>query len=157
MKLFLYGLQKQFTNFDELWRFRKWTVLCTSRRFDQMLWSSSRDVFYLFRPLNLKCTLFIFVCCWHYFKKSKQSTKLFGFYKEYCHLKKVALKALYTFGNCQRSVFSLGLSHHKHPNKIPSQWTFGLNWSSKLREKWWKKKTPFSDEFVCFRIGIKDF
>ena len=49
------------------------------------------------------------------------------------------LKALYTFGNCQRPVFSLGVSHYKH--KITSPWKFGLNRSSKLRRKWWEKNT----------------
>ena len=42
------------------------------------------------------------------------------------------LKALYTFGNCQRPVFSLGVSHHNH--KITSLWKCGLNRSSKLRK-----------------------
>ena len=51
----------------------------------------------------------------------------------------VPLKALYTFGNCQRPVFSLGVSHHKH--KITSLWKFGLNWSSKLRENDERKNT----------------
>ena len=37
-----------------------------------------------------------------------------------------------TIGNCQRPVFSVGVSHHKH--KITSLWKFGLNRSSKLRE-----------------------
>ena len=44
----------------------------------------------------------------------------------------VPLKGKYTFGNCQRPVFSLGVSHHKH--KITSLWKFRLNWSSTLRE-----------------------
>ena len=30
------------------------------------------------------------------------------------------LKALYTFGNCQRPVFSLGVSHHKHTANLGS-------------------------------------
>ena len=49
-----------------------------------------------------------------------------------------ALKVLNTFGNCQRPVFSLGVSH-KH--KITSLWKFGLNWSSKLRENDERKNT----------------
>ena len=64
------------------------------------------------------------------------------------------LKALYTFGNCQRPVFSLGVSHQKHT--ITSLWTFWLNWSSKLRENY-ERKTPLLDEFACFQIEIKDF
>ena len=35
------------------------------------------------------------------------------------------LKGRYTFGNCQRPVFSLGVSQHKH--KITNLWKFGLN------------------------------
>ena len=42
------------------------------------------------------------------------------------------LKGRYTFGNCQRTVFSLGVSQQKH--KITSLWKFGLNRSTKLRE-----------------------
>ena len=41
--------------------------------------------------------------------------------------------------NCQRPVFSTGVSHHNH--KITSLWTFGLNWSSKLRENDKSKNT----------------
>ena len=65
------------------------------------------------------------------------------------------LKALYTFCNCQRPVFSLSVSHYKH--KITSLWKFGLNWSSKLRENVERKNILVCDEFVCFQIGIKDF
>ena len=50
-----------------------------------------------------------------------------------------ALKGRYTFGNCQRPVFSLGVSHHNH--KITNLWKFGLNWSSKLRENDERKNT----------------
>ena len=40
------------------------------------------------------------------------------------------LEALDTFGNCQRPVFSLGVSQHMH--KITNQWKFWLNyWSCK--------------------------
>ena len=66
----------------------------------------------------------------------------------------VILKTLYTFVNCQRPVFLIGVSHHKH--KITSLWKFGLNWSSKLREND-ERKTPLLDEFVGFQIGIKYF
>ena len=48
--------------------------------------------------------------------------------------------SLYTFGNCQRPVFSLDVSHHNH--KITSLWKFGLNLSSKLRENDERKNTP---------------
>ena len=42
------------------------------------------------------------------------------------------LKAVDTIGNCQRPVFSLGVSKHMH--KIPNLWKFELDWSSVLRE-----------------------
>ena len=67
----------------------------------------------------------------------------------------VSLKERYGFGNCQRPVFSLGVSQHKH--KITNLWKFGLNWSSKLRENDERKKPTLLDEFVCFVRGIKDF
>ena len=40
------------------------------------------------------------------------------------------LKTLDTFGNCQRRVFSLGVSQHVH--KITDRWKFELNLSSKF-------------------------
>ena len=40
--------------------------------------------------------------------------------------------SLDTIGNCQRPVFSLGVSQHMH--KITNLWKFELNWSSKLRD-----------------------
>ena len=42
----------------------------------------------------------------------------------------VKLKTLDTIGNCQRSVFSLGVSQHMH--KTTNLDKFELNWSSKL-------------------------
>ena len=65
------------------------------------------------------------------------------------------LKGRYTFGYCQRPVFSLGVSQRKH--KITNLWNFEPNWSSKLQENDERKKTPLLDEFVCFQIGIKEF
>ena len=49
------------------------------------------------------------------------------------------LKGRYMFGNFQRPVFSLGVSHHKQ--KITNLWKFGLNRSSKLRENDERKNT----------------
>ena len=60
----------------------------------------------------------------------------------------VILKALYMFGNCQRPVFSLGVSHLNH--RIISIGHRGC-------EKMMNEKTSLLDEFVCFQIGIKDF
>ena len=42
-------------------------------------------------------------------------------------------------GNCQRPVFSLGVSQHMH--KITNLWTFELNWSSNLRDNNERKNT----------------
>ena len=42
------------------------------------------------------------------------------------------LKTLETIGNCQRLVFSLGVSQHMH--NITDLGKFELNWSSKLRD-----------------------
>ena len=48
------------------------------------------------------------------------------------------VKALDTFGNCQRPVFSFGVSQHMH--KIINLWTFELIWSSKMEENNDRKK-----------------
>ena len=56
------------------------------------------------------------------------------------------LKGRYKFMNCQRPVFSLGVSHHKH--KITSLWKFVLNRSSKLRENDERKNTLVGRIFV---------
>ena len=37
-------------------------------------------------------------------------------------------------------------------HKITNLWKFELNWSSKLRENIYKKKTPLSHVFVCFHM-----
>ena len=60
------------------------------------------------------------------------------------------LKGRYTIGKCQRPVFSLGVSQHKH--KITSLWKFELNWSSKLRENDKRKNTPVGWVFHRFVI-----
>ena len=51
------------------------------------------------------------------------------------------LKGRYTIGNCQRPVFSLGVSQNMH--KITNLWKFQLswNWSSKLRDNNERKNT----------------
>ena len=60
------------------------------------------------------------------------------------------LKALDTTGNCQRPVFSLGVSQHKH--KITNLWKVELNWPlSKLRDNN-KRKTPSSLEVAFFQM-----
>ena len=55
------------------------------------------------------------------------------------NLKTFCLKGRYTFGNFQRPVSSLGVSHYKH--KITNLWKFELNWSSELRENDERKNT----------------
>ena len=51
-----------------------------------------------------------------------------------------------TISNCQRPVFSLGVSEHKH--KITNLWKFELNRSSKLRDKNEIKNTPVTRNCV---------
>ena len=53
------------------------------------------------------------------------------------------LKTVDTIGNCQRPVFSLGVSQHVH--KITTLWKFQLNRSSSW-EITMKEKTPLSHE-----------
>ena len=63
-----------------------------------------------------------------------------------------SLKALDTFGNCQRPVFSLGVSQLMH--EIANLYKFGLNWSSILQKNNEKKKTLLHF-FMCFQIHNK--
>ena len=60
------------------------------------------------------------------------------------------LKGRYTIGNCQRPVFSLGVSQHKH--KITSLWKFELNWSSQLRENDESKNTLIDKRLLARRL-----
>ena len=63
---------------------------------------------------------------------------------------KKTLKTLDTIGNCLRSVFSLGVTRHMH--KITTCETLSLicRWSCEITLK--EKKTPLSQEVVCFQI-----
>ena len=71
-----------------------------------------------------------------------------------------AVRALETFVNCQRPVFSLGASQIVY--KLTNLWTLWLNWLSNLKEnnEW---KTHLLHYFVCFkcitnkRIQLKSF
>ena len=61
----------------------------------------------------------------------------------------MSLKTLDTFGNCQRLVFSLGVSQHMHTQKTCE------NLSSIGRrccEITMKEKTPMSHQVVCFQM-----
>ena len=49
------------------------------------------------------------------------------------------LKTLDTFSNCQRPVFSLGVSQHVHI--ITNLWKLGLNWSLTMQENNERKTT----------------
>ena len=63
-------------------------------------------------------------------------------YKRY----QVPLKTLDTIGNCQRPVFSLGVSQHMHT--ITNLRKFELNQSSKLRDNNERKITPVTRRCV---------
>ena len=54
-----------------------------------------------------------------------------------------------TIGNCQRPVFSLGVSQYKH--KITNLWKFELDWSSELRDNNERKKHPCHTK-LCFQM-----
>ena len=62
------------------------------------------------------------------------------------------LKTLDTIGNCQRSVFSLGVSQHVH--KITNLWKFELDWSSELRDNYERQKHPSHTKLCAFRCLI---
>ena len=62
------------------------------------------------------------------------------------------LKTLDTIGNCQRPVFSLGVSKHMH--KITNLWKFELNWSSKLQDNNERKKYRCHMKLCAFRCLI---
>ena len=58
------------------------------------------------------------------------------------------LKAVDTIGNCQRPVFSLGVSQHMHT--ITNLWKFELNRSSKLRDMMKEENTLVTRS--CLRL-----
>ena len=57
-----------------------------------------------------------------------------------------------TIGNCQRPVFSLGVSQHMH--KITNLWKFELDWSSELRDNYERKKLTCHTKLCAFRCSI---
>ena len=63
------------------------------------------------------------------------------------------LKALDTFGNCQRPVFLLGVPQHMH--KITNLRKIWLNWSLNLQGNNERRKKHLLHYFVCFQIVIK--
>ena len=64
---------------------------------------------------------------------------------------KDVLKTLDTNGNCQRPVFSLGVSQHMH--KITNLWKFELNRSTKLGDNIERKNTLVTRS-CAFRFAI---
>ena len=64
------------------------------------------------------------------------------------------LRALDTIGNCQRPVFSLGVSQVMH--KITNLWKFELNRSSKLQENNGRKNTHVA-HVVCFADALNSY
>ena len=69
--------------------------------------------------------------------------KLFGYR---AIAKGCPLKTVDTIGNCQRPVFSLGVSQHMH--KITYLGKCELNWSSKLRDSNERKNTLVTQSCV---------
>ena len=64
------------------------------------------------------------------------------------------LKTLDTIGNCQRPVFSLGVSQHTCMHKITNLRKCELNWSSKLRDNKERTKHPCHTKLCAFRCLI---
>ena len=63
-------------------------------------------------------------------------------------LSNVCLKTLDTIGNCQRLVFTVGVSQHLH--EITNLWKFELNRSSKLRDNNERIKHPCHTKLCAF-------
>ena len=62
----------------------------------------------------------------------------------------LSLNTLDTNGNCQRPVFSLGVSHHMHQKT--NLWKFELNLSSEFQDNYERKeKKHLPHEVVCFQ------
>ncbi len=81
-------------------------------------------------------------------------SKHLHFYSWLKMLPLIDLKTLDTFGNCQRPVFSLGVSQHMH--KITNLWKFELNWSSELRNNNGTKNTLVTRSCVLSDAWFRD-
>ena len=94
--------------------------------------------------------------CEYLFWQAWYSSYFSLFSDVFCFLEKSGkmwLKTLDTIGNCQRRVFTVGLSQHMH--KITNLWKFELNRSSKLRDINERKKTTLGHTKLCaFRCLI---
>ena len=80
------------------------------------------------------------------------STMCLTDYVYFCKVSFFLVKAMDTIGNCQRPVFSLGVSQHMH--KMTNLWKFELNRSSKLRDNNERKKHPCDTKLCAFRCLI---
>ena len=95
-----------------------------------------------------------------YIKTTKLNYYLVQISRELNYLSLFCLKTLDTFVNCQRPVFSLGVSQHTHD--IPNLWKCGLDWSSNLQENN-ERKTPLLHYFghvlsdAWKRLQLKSF
>ena len=101
---------------------------------------------YLITDLDVLQTVFVFTVQVHY--QQPYSNKLIIWpliIINGCFVWSSFLKALDTFGNCQRPVFSFGVSQHM--NKRTNLWTFELNWSWKL---WEMVESTLVAQNVCF-------
>ena len=63
-------------------------------------------------------------------------------------------KTVDTIGNCQRPVFSLGVSQNMQ--KITNLWKLELNWSSKLRDNNERKNTLVTQSCVLADAWFRD-
>ena len=66
------------------------------------------------------------------------------------------LKALDTFGNCQRPVFLLDVYSILKMHRITNLWKFELNWSSKLQDNNEEKKHPGHTKCVLLDVWFRD-
>ena len=87
-----------------------------------------------FATLQLICTVFIFY----------QNSLNKGIF-----VVNLLLKTLDTIGNCQRPVFSLGVSQHMHKITTCENLSLIGRWSCEITTK---EKTPLSHEDVCFQM-----
>ena len=70
------------------------------------------------------------------------------------YILQLGLKTLDTIGNCQRPVFSLGVSQHTCMHKITNLWKFELDWSSELQDNYERKKHPCHTKLCAFKCLI---
>ena len=84
--------------------------------------------------------------CWN--QLNHINISVHGFMNYWC------LKTMDTIGNCQRLVFTVGVSQHMH--KITNLWKFELNQSSNLRDNNEKKKNLLSRSCALSDAWFRD-